>query len=256
MDGVVDAMLHFPGEFGLTNVTDPACPGCGMGFPAPDAADTLVPNPDEYLWWDFVHMSRVAHALIGEAAAEVVQAGHRMPPALSRTFESLAESAARSVPAGTDSLTLLSSLFARATQPWQTGDVRPSTLGNLDLRIADRDDARLGHLIRPDDNAAGWDLFVHKAPWDDSEFTTPGDQGEQRCMDLLTAPDHELGHVLGHDHDEGSVMSETLPAGVRRTPEAVALDQAFAAESPWADSAIAHDWVFALPHWKRHAGQT
>src|SRR5262245_10231011 len=63
MDGVVDTMLHSPAQFGLTNVTDPACPGCGIGIPAPDAAATMVPNPDEYLWWDFGHMTRDAHAV-------------------------------------------------------------------------------------------------------------------------------------------------------------------------------------------------
>ena len=69
---VVEAMLLFPEEFGLTNVTDPACPGCGIGIPAPNAAETMVPNPDEYLWWDFIHMTRAAHSVIGQAAAESV----------------------------------------------------------------------------------------------------------------------------------------------------------------------------------------
>ncbi len=70
---LIAAMLGRPDEFGLTNVTDPACPGCGIGVPDPNAAHTLVPNPDEYLWWDFVHWTRVVHAVIGEMAAEVVQ---------------------------------------------------------------------------------------------------------------------------------------------------------------------------------------
>jgi phospholipase/lecithinase/hemolysin len=65
-------MLQHPHDFGLTNVTDPACPGCGTGQPTQDAADTMVPNPDEYLWWDFSHFSRVTHATIGRLAAEVV----------------------------------------------------------------------------------------------------------------------------------------------------------------------------------------
>jgi outer membrane lipase/esterase len=73
MDSVVDAMLLFPAMFNLTNVTSPACPGCGEGIPDPNAADTMVPNPDEYLWWDFVHMTQVAHAAIGVAAAEAVR---------------------------------------------------------------------------------------------------------------------------------------------------------------------------------------
>jgi outer membrane lipase/esterase len=72
MDAVVGAVLRHPEDFGISDVTGPACPGCGIGIPAPDAAATLVPNPDEYLWWDFVHMTRVAHAIIGAAAADML----------------------------------------------------------------------------------------------------------------------------------------------------------------------------------------
>jgi hypothetical protein len=42
---------------------------------------------------------------------------------------------------------------------------------------------------------------VDPTPWDDSEFTTPGDQGEQGRMHLLTALAHELGHLLGQEHE-------------------------------------------------------
>ena len=34
-------------------------------------------------------------------------------------------------------------------------------------------------------------------------------------MDLLTVLAHELGHLLGYDHDDDSVMAETLTAGTR-----------------------------------------
>ena len=66
-------MVLFPAKFSLTNVTSPACPGCGVGIPDPNATDTMVSNPDDYLWWDFIHMTQVAHAAIGVAAAKAVR---------------------------------------------------------------------------------------------------------------------------------------------------------------------------------------
>src|SRR5262249_2196703 len=44
-------------------------------------------------------------------------------------------------------------------------------------------------------------ILIDATPRDDSEFTTPGDQGEQGRMDLLTALPHEVGHLLGLGHD-------------------------------------------------------
>ena len=68
-----------------------------------------------------------------------------------------------------------------------------------------------------DDNAAGWGWFVDATPWEDSEFATPGYQGEQGRMDLLTVLEHEIGHLLGRDHEAAGVMREALDAGIRRT---------------------------------------
>jgi 3-phytase len=73
MARVFNFILDHSEFFGITNVTDPACPGCGIGIPDPDAEDTMVPNPDEYFLWDLIHPTRVVHAIIGEAAALVVQ---------------------------------------------------------------------------------------------------------------------------------------------------------------------------------------
>ena len=62
----------------------------------------------------------------------------------------------------------------------------------------------------------GW--FVDQTPWDDSAFTTPGNQGEQNRMDLLTVLEHELGHLLGSEHEATGVMEDTLAPGEREVP--------------------------------------
>jgi phospholipase/lecithinase/hemolysin len=68
-----DDMISAPAEkYGFTNVSDPACPGCFPTGSAPDAADTIVDNPDEYLYWDQFHFTRAAHTLIGDFAYEQV----------------------------------------------------------------------------------------------------------------------------------------------------------------------------------------
>jgi len=36
-------------------------------------------------------------------------------------------------------------------------------------------------------------------------------------MDLLTVLEHEIGHLLGREHEADGVMQETLDAGTRRT---------------------------------------
>jgi 3-phytase len=70
---VIGNILADPMAFGLTNTADPACPGCGIGLPDSNAADTVVSDPDAYLWWDLAHWTRVVHAAIGELAVALVQ---------------------------------------------------------------------------------------------------------------------------------------------------------------------------------------
>jgi phospholipase/lecithinase/hemolysin len=51
-----------PGAFGFRNSVNPACLNCAT------VNQTLVPNPDEYFFWDDVHPTGAAHRLIGVAA--------------------------------------------------------------------------------------------------------------------------------------------------------------------------------------------
>jgi uncharacterized delta-60 repeat protein len=113
-------------------------------------------------------------------------------------------------------------LLSEAVVRWQAAGADTSDLGNLQIQITNLGGTTLGlasgHTIWLDDNAAGWGWFVDSTPWDDSEFTTPGNQGEQNRMDLLTVLAHEIGHLLGHDHEEDGVMLDTLATAIRRLP--------------------------------------
>jgi hypothetical protein len=114
-------------------------------------------------------------------------------------------------------------------------------LQNLSFQIADLGGTTLGlavgSTIMVDDNAAGWGWFVDPTPGNDSEFTTPGNQGEQNRMDLLTVLMHEMGHVLGQNHESTGLMAESLAEGERLSPRVV--DHCFADKVDWSDLAVA-----------------
>lgn len=112
-----------------------------------------------------------------------------------------------------------------AVQLLRSTSVRVTDLGGTTLGLAS------DGVIWIDDNAAGWGWFVDTTPGDDREFTTPGDQGEQGRIDLLSALMHEMGHMVGYDHDADGVMGETLAAGERLAPEA-------AHDAIWADVSL------------------
>jgi Ca2+-binding RTX toxin-like protein len=86
------------------------------------------------------------------------------------------------------------------------GDIRLAALDSVVVQIGnlpgDRIGATLGYSVYIDSDAAG-------RGWQDA--------GEYGRMDLLTVVMHELGHVLGFDHDDADtilVMQENLDSGM------------------------------------------
>jgi hypothetical protein len=76
-------------------------------------------------------------------------------------------------------------------------------------------------------DAAGFGWFVDATPYDNSEFEVTVDTGKLKstgtsdafgAMDLLTVVSHEIGHLLGFDHGDSSLMTESLATGVRLEP--------------------------------------
>jgi 3-phytase len=61
--GLFAAGMANPAAFGLTNVTEAAYDA---------ATGNVVPNPQEYLFWDHIHPTATAHAYLGDYAAAAV----------------------------------------------------------------------------------------------------------------------------------------------------------------------------------------
>jgi hypothetical protein len=108
-------------------------------------------------------------------------------------------------------------LFTEVIHHWQAAGVDTTTLLGIDIRIGNLGDTALGlaggNTIWPHDNAAGCGWFVGPTPRDESEFSTPDNQGEQHRMDLLTVLELKVGHLLGKEHEEGGIVEETLTGG-------------------------------------------
>ena len=137
-----------------------------------------------------------------------------------------------------------SDVVQEALARWEATGLTAAQVGllhSVSFQVADLGGTTLGlqsgTVITVDDNAAGWGWFVDATPSDDSEFRKPGNQGEQNHMDLLTVLMHEMGHVLGLDHEPRGVMQETLDPGTRLSPSL--LDLHFAGLADSADVALA-----------------
>jgi hypothetical protein len=150
----------------------------------------------------------------------------------------------------------LAPLITDAVSRWEAAGLsagRSAALRDVSVQVADLGGATLGpasgNTVWLDDNAAGWGWFVDPTPWEDFEFTMPGDQGEQDRMDLLTVLAHELGHLLGREHDDEGVMQETLATGTRLLP-ATSPEEMLAGDHepslPAGSSLAALDHTFAM----------
>lgn len=103
---------------------------------------------------------------------------------------------------------------------WQIADLEGATIGLTD-----------GTSVLIDPTAAGHEWFIDPTPQDNAEFhfvrglaqwIADGHSEAFSRMDLLTTVMHEMGHVLGYDDHStqphrATLMSETLPTGVRRS---------------------------------------
>jgi len=115
-------------------------------------------------------------------------------------------------------------VLAAAIRRWDASGVDTSALANVGIQIETLPGQEVGRVsgntIILDPTAAGHGWFIDSSVRDDSEFATPGNQGELNRMDLLTVVMHEVGHLLGMEHtaDADDLMATTLAVGVRTLP--------------------------------------
>jgi hypothetical protein len=162
------------------------------------------------------------------------------------------------------------------TQALGADDPRLAQLAGLHVGVAEFSGAALGtlagDLILIDADAAGHGWFMDLTPASNSEFRLRADAGILSAtprsdafgrMDLLTVAMHEVGHVLGFDHEDASryaVMRGALSTGERYSTAAPRFDP----DAPRAggmDAAIAwdawgSDWAPAHKPRGAHFGRT
>jgi hypothetical protein len=142
---------------------------------------------------------------------------------------------------------LLQPIVTAAIARWTTAGVPAQDVQILDdtrVVIGNLPGAELGEYLNDtitiSPNAAGNGWFIDPTPNADEEFSSiSGSESLQAIVpqavdriDLLTVVEHELGHAIGlADLPAGadSLMGDTLPVGIRRTPDAAAVVAVFAA---------------------------
>ncbi|WP_406700496.1 Ig-like domain-containing protein [Singulisphaera sp. Ch08] len=123
----------------------------------------------------------------------------------------------------------LAPIVSEAISRWQAAGISQAQLAileNATIQIADLSGDLLGQAVESagviviDQDAAGFGWYVDQTPADDGEFGTEESSEVRNHADLLSVVLHEMGHLLGLDHDHGDdVMNAELPLGVRNLPE-------------------------------------
>jgi phospholipase/lecithinase/hemolysin len=76
--GLFKDVIADPGEFGLSNVTDAALDLALIGPPFAQPYP-VVDDPENYLFWDYVHPTTVGHQIIGDAAFDALADATQVP---------------------------------------------------------------------------------------------------------------------------------------------------------------------------------